>query len=75
MISNEYGDRPLKIGSAHVALEAEGAQAWATFQGAGEVLVAAGARALALLAFSVLAWDTVSNRTASPPAAGRRLPL
>jgi lysophospholipase L1-like esterase len=60
VISNEYGDRPLKIGSAHVALEGDGPDAWATFQGAREVLVAAGARA-------------VSDPIAIGPQAGARL--
>lgn len=46
VVSNEYGDRPLKVGSAHVVLEGDGAQAWATFQGAREVIVAAGGRAV-----------------------------
>jgi lysophospholipase L1-like esterase len=46
VISNEYGDRPLKIGSAQVGLEGSGASAAASFQGAADVLVAPGAQAL-----------------------------
>jgi lysophospholipase L1-like esterase len=68
VVDNRYGDRPLKIGRVHVALEgakgkSEGeskAGTWARFQGAGEVLVAAGAKA-------------VSDPISLPVAAGARL--
>lgn len=46
VLSNEYGRTPLKIGSAHVALEGNTGGMHATFQGAREVLVAAGAKAV-----------------------------
>jgi lysophospholipase L1-like esterase len=46
VVSNEYGRTPLKVGSAHVALETSSGGAFATFQGAKDVLVAAGAKAV-----------------------------
>ena len=65
VIDNRYGERPLKVGRAHVALEdggdrAEKGGAWARFQGSGELLVAAGAKA-------------VSDPISLPAAAGARL--
>jgi lysophospholipase L1-like esterase len=46
VISNEYGPAPLKVASTHVGLEASGGGVYATFQGAREVVVAAGAKAV-----------------------------
>jgi lysophospholipase L1-like esterase len=52
VVSNEYGRSPLKVASAHVAVSASkasgasGAGAYASFQGAKEVTVAAGAKAI-----------------------------
>lgn len=46
VVSNEYGRVPLKVASAHVGLDASGAGAYATFLGAKEVIVAAGAKAV-----------------------------
>lgn len=65
VIDNRYGDKPLKVGRAHVALEEGGDRpekggALARFQGSGEVLVAAGAKA-------------VSDPIRLPAAAGARL--
>ena len=45
VVSNEYGRTPLKVASTHVSL-VSGAGAYATFQGAKEVVVAAGAKAI-----------------------------
>lgn len=59
VVSNEYGQAPLKVASTHVGLEA-GSGAYATFQGAREVVVAAGATA-------------VSDPVALPVASGARL--
>lgn len=59
VVSNEYGRAPLKVASTHVGLEAGGG-AYATFQGAREVVVAAGAKA-------------VSDPVALPVASGARL--
>lgn len=64
VIDNRYGDKPLKVGRAHVALEGgergEKGGAWARFQGSSEVLVAAGAKA-------------VSDPISLPAPAGARL--
>lgn len=60
VVSNEYGRAPLRIASTHVALHAMGGGAYATFQGAKEVVVAAGAQA-------------VSDPVALSVAAGARL--
>ena len=60
IVSNEYGRAPLKVASAHVGLEASGGGVYATFQGAREVVVAAGAKA-------------VSDPVALPVASGARL--
>lgn len=60
VVSNEYGREPLKVGRAHVALESAGGGAFATFGGAGEVVVPAGAKA-------------VSDPIALPVQAGARL--
>lgn len=46
VISNRYSDHPLTIGSAHVDLEGGKGSAFATFQGASTVVVAAGALAV-----------------------------
>lgn len=46
VIDNAYSDRPLKVGAAHVALEDGKAGAKATFQGAPDIIVAAGAKAV-----------------------------
>jgi lysophospholipase L1-like esterase len=46
VIDNAYGDRPLKIGRTHVAIEAAHVGAFATFGGDREVVVAAGAQAV-----------------------------
>jgi lysophospholipase L1-like esterase len=60
VVSNEYGRAPLKVASTHVGLEASGGGVYATFQGAREVVVAAGAKA-------------VSDPVALPVASGARL--
>lgn len=60
VVSNEYGRVPLKVASTHVSLDASGAGAYATFQGAKEVVVAAGAKA-------------VSDPVALPVPSGARL--
>lgn len=64
VLSNVYGDAPLKVASAYVGSQGAGTGtgtgAYATFQGAREVLVAAGAKA-------------VSDPIALPVAAGARL--
>ena len=60
VVSNEYGRAPLKVASTHVALDASGGGIYATFQGAREVVVAAGAKAL-------------SDPIALPVASGTRL--
>ena len=46
VVSNEYGRAPLRVARAHVGLEGSGGGAHATFQGAREVVVAAGAKAV-----------------------------
>lgn len=46
VVSNEYGRMPLRVESTHVRLEASAAGAYATFQGAKEVVVAPGAKAV-----------------------------
>lgn len=49
VVSNEYGRSPLRVASAHVAVDASGAVgagAYASFQGSKEITVAAGAKAL-----------------------------
>ena len=60
VVSNEYGRAPLKVASTHVALEASGGGMDVTFQGAREVVVAAGAKA-------------VSDPVTLPVASGARL--
>ncbi|RYF17474.1 MAG: SGNH/GDSL hydrolase family protein [Comamonadaceae bacterium] len=60
MVSNEYGRAPLKVGSSHVGLESSGGGMDVTFQGAREVVVAAGAKA-------------VSDPVTLPVAPGARL--
>lgn len=61
MLSNEYGRAPLRVARTHVGLEgAAGGGTYATFQGAPEVVVAAGAKAL-------------SDPLALPVAPGTRL--
>lgn len=60
VISNAYGRAPLKVGAVHVALEGSGQGMHATFHGAKEILVAAGAKA-------------VSDPLALPTPAGARL--
>jgi lysophospholipase L1-like esterase len=60
VVSNEYGHAPLKVASTHVGLEATSKGAYATFQGAREVDVAAGATA-------------VSDPVSLPVASGARL--
>lgn len=45
-ISNAYGRTPLKVGGVHLALEGSGTGMRATFHGAPEILVAAGAKAV-----------------------------
>jgi lysophospholipase L1-like esterase len=59
-VSNAYGRAPLRVASAHVSVAASGSGAYATFQGAKEVLVAAGAKA-------------VSDPVALPAPSGARL--
>jgi lysophospholipase L1-like esterase len=46
VVSNEYGRGPLKVGSAHVKRDASDSGSYATFQGAREIIVPAGARAV-----------------------------
>ncbi|MES2940604.1 MAG: SGNH/GDSL hydrolase family protein [Pseudomonadota bacterium] len=55
VVSNEYGTEPLRLGRAHVRLEAGGPGAWATFHGAHDAVVAPGAKAVS---------DPVALRTA-----------
>nr|WP_239027497.1 SGNH/GDSL hydrolase family protein [Ramlibacter algicola] len=62
VVSNEYGDAPLKVGAVHVGLASSARGLGATFQGAREVIVAAGATA-------------VSDPIALPVAAGARLQI
>ena len=59
VVSNEYGRAPLKVGRAHVSL-GSGAGAYATFHGAQDVVVSAGAKA-------------VSDPVALPVPSGSRL--
>lgn len=60
VVSNKYGRTPLKVASTHVRLDASGAGVYVTFQGAEEVVVAAGAKA-------------VSDPVALPVPTGARL--
>lgn len=60
VVSNEYGQTPLRVGSTHVGPEASPGGAFATFQGTREVVVAPGAKA-------------VSDPIALPVTAGARL--
>lgn len=46
VVSNEYGGTPLTVARTHVSLPAYGSGADATFHGAREVVVAAGAKAI-----------------------------
>jgi lysophospholipase L1-like esterase len=46
VVSNEYGQQPLKVGRAHVAVQGSGAGAWVTFQGGTGVQVPPGAKAV-----------------------------